>query len=311
LEQWLQDFTQEMQRLLSYSPTTAKAYASDVRRFLDSLKEHHGEPISPEDVVSDDVLNFLEDEVAAGRRRATVQRRVASLRVLERYLLLAERITRPFMPSDEQIMAAVQASAPSRTTGCLTTEDLQRLWQTLLASPKRQARRDLALVALMVEWGFPIGMLLKAQVQHVDLQDHVLWMPQTIGTLTRWELDYAYEPLRRYVLQGRADLGANADEQHLFISQQGRALSRQSVWHSLRLWGEEAGLDVILTPRLLRTTAAWRLKMNGIPAQTIGMAMGHSNPLSTTVLLRRLEQYCESVRPLELPRLRPEDDTAQ
>ena len=311
MEKWLQEFTQEMQRLLSYSPTTAKAYASDVRRFLNYLQAQRGAPVAPENVSAEDVLDFLKAEAAVGRRRATVHRRVASLRVLERYLLLTERISQPFMPSDEQIMSIVQASTPSRTTGCLTTEALQRLWSALLASPKRQARRDLALIALIAEWGFPIGALLKAEVQHVDLYDRVLWMPQVVGTLMRWELDYSYEPLRRYMLHGRADLGAHPGVQRLFISQQGQRLSRQSVWHSLRLWGEAAGLDVMLTPRLLRTTAAYRMMLAGMPPQTIGMAMGHSNPLSTSVLLRRLERQCEHVKNLELPRLPAEDDTPQ
>jgi len=188
---------------------------------------------------------------------------------------------------------------------------LQRLWKTLLASPKRQARRDLALIALIAEWGFPIGALLKTEVQHVDLHERVLWMPQVMGTLMRWELDYSYEPLRRYVLHGRADLGAHPDVQRLFISQQGYQLSRQSVWHSLRLWGEAAGLDVMLTPRLLRITAAYRMMLAGTPPQTIGMAMGHTNPLSTSVLLRRLERQCEHIKSLELPRLPVESDTPQ
>ncbi len=312
MEQWLPNFTQEIQRLLGYSPTTANAYASDVRRFWQYLTEHDGTAVQPDAIRPEDVLGFLKAEAALGRRRATMHRRVASLRVMERWLLLTKRIEAPFMPPDEDVMAAVQASAPPRTTGCLTTEDLQRLWRTLLASPKRQARRDLALMALMVEWGFPIGLLLNAEVQHVDLKEKVLWVPQMTGTLERWPLDYAYEPLRRYVTRGRADLAPKEGVQRLFISQQGRALSRQSVWHSLRQWGEEAELDVLLTPRVLRTTAAYRMMLMGAPAQTIGMAMGHSNPLSTTVLLHRLQQHCGHIEHLALPRLSAEeDDVAQ
>jgi len=309
LDQWLANFTQEIQHLLGYSPTTAKAYASDIRQFLRYVAKHRGTSVSPEAVQPEDVLGFLKAEAAAGRRRATLHRRVASLRVMERYLWLTEKIKHTFMPAEEQMLDALQGSAASHTTGCLTAEELQRLWQTLLASPKRQARRDLALMALMVEWGFPVGTLLKLQVQHVDLQARELWTPLVSGTLERWTLDHAYEPLWRYVMHGRADLGVTGQTHSLFVSQQNRGLSRQSVWHALRAWGKEAELHKVLNPRLLRTTAAYRMMLRGIPAQTIGMAMGHSNPLSTTVLLHRLEQQCGHIETLDLPRVPSEDDT--
>ena len=310
MEQWLTNFTQEMQRLLGYSPTTAKAYVSDVRQFLHYLAKHRETPPLPAAVKADDVLDFLQAEVAAGRRRATLHRRVASLRVLERYLLLTGQIQRAFMPSDEQILAALEGSAASHTTGCLTTAELRRLWQTLLASPKRQAHRDLALMALMVEWGFPVGTLLKLRVQHVDLQARELWTPLASGTLERWPLDYAYGPLWHYVTHGRADLGVTEQTDCLFVSQQNRGLSRQSVWHSLRVWGQQAGLHKVLNPRMLRTTAAYRMMLAGVPPQTIGMAMGHSNPLSTTVLLYRLKQHCGHIQTLELPRVPTEDNAS-
>ena len=305
----LSEFTQEIQHLLGYSQTTADAYAGDVRRFLQYLHQARGAEASLDAAQGKDVLAFLHSEIASGRRKATVHRRVAALRVLERYLRLTGRIDAPFMPSEAQIAEVLSDSAPSRVTGCLTTEDLQRLWQTLLASPKRQAKRDLALIALIAEWGFPVSVLLNAQVREVDLRGRALWVPQITGALKRWPLDYAYEPLARYLARGRPDLSPKENVHCLFISQQGRPLSRQSMWHSLRTWGKEAGLETLLTPRVLRATAALRMALLGTPPWVIGEAMGHTNPLSTTVLLARLKQQCGHITSLELPRVALEDDT--
>lgn len=305
----LSDFTQEIQHLLGYSKTTADAYAGDIRRFLQYLRQAKGAEASLDAAQSDDVLAFLRSEIASGRRKATVHRRVAALRVLERYLRLSGRREAPFMPDEAQIAGVLSDSAPSRVTGCLTTEDLLRLWQTLLASPKRQARRDLALMALMVEWGFPVGVLLNAQVSEADLKGRALWVPQMTGTLKRWPLEHAYEPLAHYLTRGRPDLSPKENVHYLFISQQGRPLSRQSTWHSLRVWGQEAGLETPLTPRVLRATAALRMMLLETPPWVIGEAMGHTNPLSTTVLLARLKQQCGHITSLTLPRVTPEGDT--
>jgi site-specific recombinase XerD len=111
----------------------------------------------------------------------------------------------------------------------------------------------------------------------------------------------------RYLDQGREGLSPKDGEEHIFISQQGKPLSRQSVWHSLRIWGQKAGLAVSLTPRVLRTTAARRMLAQGVPPKTIGLALGHSNPLSTTLLVRRLQTHCNDVPPAAMPPFSPPD----
>ena len=300
MENWLPDFVDEVQRLLGYSPTTATAYASDIRRFLAYLKQE-GKEVPPPRIASDDVIGFLLSEAQQGRSRATVQRRMASLRVLERCLLLTHRIEEPFMPDESLLEATLTQSRAPRPTRCLRSEDLQRLWQTLLASPKRQASRDLALIALMAEWGFPVSTLLNLECHHVDCQAKVIWTPHPTGAMTQWKLGAACGPLRRYLEEGREGLSPKEGETHLFISQQGKPLSRQSVWHSLRVWGQKAGLDITLTPRVLRTTAAHRMLAKGIPQKTLGEALRHTNPLSTTLLIRRLRENCSDIPPAEVP----------
>ncbi|NPA93662.1 MAG: tyrosine-type recombinase/integrase [Chloroflexi bacterium] len=309
MNDWLPNFTTEIQRLLGYSPTTAKAYTSDVSRFLDYLARYRGKNILTDRITADDVTAFLAYEVSQGRRRTTLHRRLAALRVLERYLLLTDQLIAPFVPKDATVLQTLLESKPSRATSCLQTEDLQRLWQTLLQSPKRQAVRDLALIALIAEWGFPISLLLSLTVDNIDLDERLLWVPQITGRQIAWELEHAYGPVARYLTHGRQDLAPKANVQHLFISQQGRPLSRQSVWHSLRMWGQEAGLSIPLTPRVLRNTAAYRLLRSGYSPQAIGQALGHSNPLSTTLLIRRLYQHCGDKPPAEIPEYPAQEDT--
>ena len=88
--------------------------------------------------------------------------------------------------------------------------------------------------------------------------------------------------------EGRPELNYQINEPALFISQTGGRMSRQGVWQALRQWGQKASLPIPLSPRLLRHTAVIRMVHSGRTPAEIQVLLGHSNPLSTQALLRRL-----------------------
>ncbi|HUV26235.1 MAG TPA: tyrosine-type recombinase/integrase, partial [Anaerolineales bacterium] len=78
-------------------------------------------------------------------------------------------------------------------------------------------------------------------------------------------------------------------EPALFISQMDGRLSRQGVWQILKYWGQQVNPPLSLSPRIVRHSAALRMKMAGLSNADIQMRLGHRNPLSTQALMRRLE----------------------
>jgi len=295
-----------------YSKSTILAYRSDAAAFLGYVARHNPEALKARRFSPEDVLAFLRLEAEAGRRTTTLHRRLASLKVFERYLTESIEGFSPFMPSESDgvIEKIISLGKPPSQPNCLTTEEIARLWNVMLASPKRQAVRDLAFVALMLEWGFSVNLLLSLEIYNVDLKSRKLWVPSlaTLGASeSGWSLRYSFAPLVRYLAHGRENLSPREGETRLFISQQGRGLSRQSIWHALRRWGEEAEFEAPLTPRLLRNTAVHRLLGNGVPLKTISLALGHLNPLSTHLLVRRLKAYCEGYEVPVLPELSLDD----
>jgi integrase/recombinase XerD len=106
-------------------------------------------------------------------------------------------------------------------------------------------------------------------------------------------LGSATESLRRYLEEGRRDLNPQPDEPALFISQMGGRISRQGIWQILRYWGKLTDPPIDLSPRVVRHTAAVRMARKGRPLDEIQALLGHSNPLSTQALLRRLESVAD------------------
>ncbi len=306
----LHKFNDYLSAEFGYSDSTLMAYRGDVALFLDHVAARRLDALQNLQFTREDVLSFLRSEAQIGRRVATLNRRLASLKVFEKFLEDVFGVSAKFVPPDKdsEVAQILSSGRPSSAPNCLTTDQINRLWEVLLASPRRQAVRDLALISLMLEWGFSVNLLLSLEIYDVDLKSHTLWTPSLGDTGAGWKLEYSFAPLARYLLRGRDELSPHEGETHLFISQQGRALSRQSIWHALRKWGREAKLEVILTPRLLRNTAVYRMMKNGISPKTIGMALGHLNPLSTHLLLRRLNEYCAEYEPPELPKLSFDDN---
>ena len=303
METYFQAFLDALREQQTYSPGTLTSYLGDLRKGWQIMSQVAGKPITLDDLSPDLVSAMIQEEIRAGRKRSTIQRRIASWRAFVRFLqrqghLPEDKVVLP----DRQTLAALweEAQGPEAAQ-CLNSEQLRRLWETLRRSTHRRAVRDLAIIALIAEWGFPSQTVISLRVEDVDLERRMLYVPRPLLGLAEFPLKASYGPLLRYLTQGRQEFNPAPGEYALFISQLGRALSRQGVWQLVQGWGQEAELEVKLTPRILRNTAVYRLILQGTPMERIQAALGHANAISTAILVRRLRRVCASVPPPLLP----------
>ena len=303
MEEYIREFIKSLEEEGAYSEGTLASYLGDLRKGWRIMSQSAGRDVTLGDLSPELVLAMIRTEIEEGRKRSTIQRRVASWRAFDRFLITKGYRSTSFMPPREALQKQWRQAAAPEHAACLTTEQLQQLWQALLQSNQRRAIRDLALIALFVEWGFPSQTMIQLKVEHVDLERHVIYVPQPVTRLEEFPLDASYEPLRRYLLHGRAEFDPKPGENALFVSQLGRGLSRQGVWQLIQGWGEAAQLPVKVTPRVLRNTAVLRMIRYEEPMERIQAALGHANPISTAVLLRRVERLCSELPTPRIPRI--------
>ncbi|MBE9475422.1 MAG: tyrosine-type recombinase/integrase, partial [Chloroflexi bacterium] len=105
-------------------------------------------------------------------------------------------------------------------------------------------------------------------------------------------LGEAKRSIEEYLQEGRPDLLHHPGEPALFISQMDGRLSRQGVWQILNHWGQLVNPPISLSPRVVRHTAALRMRKAGLSNAEIQIRLGHRNPLSTRALIRRLVAAC-------------------
>jgi integrase/recombinase XerD len=285
----VQAFLASLESQEGYSASTRLAYDNDLRCFIRYLEETWGREPALADFSPEQIANFLNAERVAGRRPSTLLRRRASVRRFASFL----RQQQPgwaewFDVNAHLIEEAISGTPPLQQPQYLTVEQVSCLQAVLESAYGPRARRDQAILALLLETGLTVGMLIALNLADLDSRTGSLHLCPEQGREITVPLREAAGALQRYLKEGRPELNYHPHEAALFISQAGGRMSRQGVWQVLRQWGRRAGIPVTLSPRLARHTAAYSLARSGRPLLEIQTLLGHSNPLSTQALLRRM-----------------------
>lgn len=286
-------FLASLQAQPAYSDSTRLAYANDMRVFLTHLKRTLRRPPELADFNKAQIIGFLEFESQRGRRLNTLLRRRATLRRFQAFLSESDELIAELPELDwERIDRSLVGLAPPHPTKCLTNDQIAELLTVMETSPRPRARRDQAILLLLLETGLSVGALTTLNLADFDQSSGKLCVVLDDQS-DRWlSLGEAAEALARYLIEARPELNTHADEQAFFISQMDGRMSRQGIWQILRHWGLMHEPPILLSPRLVRHTAALRMARADQPLEEIQHLLGHSNPLSTQALIRRLEAAC-------------------
>lgn len=289
MESYARAFLAALESQFSYSPSTRLAYDNDLRVYLAHLRKTLSREPELADFNPVTVTGFLETERLSGRRQSTLVRRRATLRRFAAYLgeegVLDGDV---FGPAAKRIDAPVAEIAPLNRSQNLSDDELSQLWEAFEKSRRPHAKRDMAILALLLETGLSVGTLVSLNIDDIEFNETNVRL-RLEGGREAWLLPgKASELIQRYIKEARPELNHAPGEPALFISQTGERMSRQGVWQVLRRWGRVINLPVTLSPRLARHTAVVQLVNSGRPVEEIQTMLGHSNPLSTQALLRRL-----------------------
>ncbi len=246
--------------------STPYHYLHDLKMFIRQvgLKE-------PKSVTANDIDDFVDAQVNRGLKPSTINRRVASLRTFFEYLA-SER-------PDEAWPNPV-----NRRRHCIKEDELlprdakegevSALFATI------DDIRDQAMFGLMVGAGLRVGEVVSLRLPDLDnapAPDQAARLRATgKGRKERpvWLTPYWLEVVDQWRHQ-RPDV----EHDYLFLNQHGRPLSVAGVQYRLRQHNKVAGIAI--TCHQLRHTFARRLAEQGMPIESIGQLLGHSNITTT------------------------------
>jgi integrase/recombinase XerD len=150
--------------------------------------------------------------------------------------------------------------------------------------------RDRAMLELFYATGLRVSELAALRVDQINLHQGVLPVERGKGGKDRLVPvgEAAQAAVRDYLQRARPQLLKGGRCDVLFVSQQGRPMTRQTIWHRIKHWALQAGIpSEQISPHKLRHAFATHLLNHGADLRVVQALLGHAN-LSTTEIYTHL-----------------------
>lgn len=274
METQVRAFLIALQAQNRYADNTILSYQQDLQHFSNYIQNHLGRPPVIMDFNAVQIRDFLRTEQNFCKP-STLRRRSAALRQLGLFLAQTGKIETFEFPVLDEILPNNTDSGTPNEISVLSESEVAHLMCAVQADPRSQARRDEALLALVLETGLSVSRLVALDLADFEPHNQRLCLRKPPKQADWFSLAECGPTLQKYLQEGRPELNPVTGETALFISQIGRRLSRQSVWQIFQRWGTRANLSGRLSPRSLRYTAAQRMIRAGYAEKTIQEILDH------------------------------------
>ncbi|SCC68701.1 tyrosine-type DNA invertase [Kosakonia oryziphila] len=157
----------------------------------------------------------------------------------------------------------------------LTQSEVERLLMS--AKEGRNPERDYCLVYMSFVHGFRVSETCQLRLSDIDLQERSLFIRRMKNGLNTNHplLDNEIRAIRAWLRIRESMPGA--DGEWLFLSRQGKALTRQRVHQLISQLGVAAGIPVPSHPHMLRHACGFALADRGVDTRLIQDYLGHKN----------------------------------
>lgn len=273
-------FITYLQKEKKTSTNTCDAYTRDLTAFQAYLLER-GVP-DADKAGGADVAAYMMALKNEGRSKATVNRKLSSIRSYYKYLQRQGTIKEN--PAETIKTPRIE----KKQLKYLTIEEVERLLETPDDSVK--GIRDKAILEVMYATGIRVSELIELKVKDVNFRmgfvtcngEHGRARIVPMGVIARRALD-------EYMLKSRVVFMEGKDEKNpdgpLFVNYQGEAFTRQGLWKILKKYGELSGLDGKLTPHILRTSFGVHMVQNGADLKSLQELMGNEDIMAMEIFL--------------------------
>jgi integrase/recombinase XerD len=281
LKVWTSAFLHFCRADKGLSPNTVSAYSTDLARFA----EFCGDRNPAETRVIQDYLDSLYTAKLSPR---SIARHLTTLRNLFTFLLREGCV----VTDPVSIMAA-----PRQWRTLPKYLSIQQV-DSLLGAPdckKPTGLRDKAMIEFLYATGVRVSELCGAELGRLNLEMGLVGIAGKGGKDRLVPIGRsAVQAVTAYLASGRPALLKGRASPHLFVSAQGRCLTRQAFWKLLKGFGKKAGIWQRLTPHVLRHSFATHLLEGGADLRSVQAMLGHADITTTQIYTHVLKSRLRS-----------------
>lgn len=251
---------------------TIDAYTQDISLFF-----HANNMLQLHPLTQTHLITFLNHLSQKNEAETTIARRLIALKVFFRFLQEFE--------FQKELPVIEHPKIWKRLPSILNIEDVNRL----LAAPEKYtansfvAYRDSAILHTLYSTGIRVSELCNLKLG--DINDQFI---RVTGKRSKSRLiplgKVANKIIDDYLLNKRDKISQKYPNQnHLFVTQQGKPLTRSNVWKRVHFYGKMLFSDKVISPHSLRHAFATHLLDNHADLRVIQEMLGHSCISSTEI----------------------------
>jgi len=275
---YLDAFIQMLRSEKYYSEHTCKNYRRDLTSFWNFLDNHDIETWQA--VNYGEVSSYAAFRFRNGKKPATIQRELSSIRSFYQYLIRSKKLKNN---------PAKEVSAPKSGQPLPKTCDAEQIGQLLRSGDGSDdlLTRDLAMFELIYSSGLRLAELASLNLNDVDLSQQQLIVTGK-GNKTRYLPvgSKAKKSIQQWLkVRGNFHRG---EETALFLSKLGKRISARNIQKRLNTLVKRQSLGQQLSPHTLRHSFATHLLESSGDLRAVQELLGHAN-ISTTQVYTHLD----------------------
>ncbi len=304
------------------STNTLEAYRRDVTQFCAYLEKVGVKDAA--EMTNADVVSYVMALKEEGKSGSTVNRKTASIRSFADFLVDEGLIARDKNPTEGVKPPKIE----KHEIEFLSLEDIN----LVIDAPDDSVKgiRDRAILEVLYGTGIRVTELIEMKVSDVNFRIGFITCSGEYGKARIIPLGRpCREALERYMDSSRDKLleshlnsirhsddrsgnlkqiiehgtvpSVERTEDHLFINYHGEKFTRQGLWKIVRQYGDKAGLDVKLTPQIIRSSFAAHMIQNGADLKSIQELMGYEDPTTVQIYMNvtrnRIKEVYDKTHP--------------
>jgi len=252
-----------------------RSYVHDLRAFIEFMRERGCTEAGA--VTRNDIVDFLEHARDAGLAGASIARQLVAIKVFYRYLCRERFIAHDI--TDVMEGPRLWRVLPD----LLGVAEVERLLKVYRGKDKLE-RRNRAILELLYASGLRVSELAQLRLRNLHLEQGLI---RVLGKGDKERVVPVGRPAQRslnsYLTDTRPRLDKTGAAVHVFLSVNGRALTRDRVWRIVKDAARRAGIRKNVYPHMLRHSFASHLLAGGADLRVIQEMLGHADIATTQI----------------------------
>lgn len=263
------------------SANSIDAYMTDLQKLIDFMESKGIDMKSVQTIHLEEFLAELHDKDISSR---SIARIISGLRSFFRFLIL-DKIR---MDDPAELLEAPRIGL--KLPVVLSVEEIDSLLGVIDLSTA-EGTRNYAIIETLYSCGLRISELTNLRFSNLFFKEGFI---RVEGKGSKQRLvpisDVAIQKIQDWIYYRNQIPIKKGSEDILFVSSRGKAISRVTVFHYIKLYAEEVGLQKKISPHVFRHSFATHLLERGANIRVIQEMLGHEK-ITTTEIYTHIDRH--------------------